>query len=227
MAHYAVRIGRVPGIYADWSACAAQVTGFAGAQFKKFASREEARAFLAGANFLGRRAAAKPKPKYRGQPAFDPATPLPGLTIYTDGSCSDNGSVKARAGAGVYFGFQDPRNLAEPVPLALYPQSSNAGELYAALRALQIVNGHPDPIHIISDSNYVVEGMRSWVAKWKSNGKWDKPDLPNKRLWHELDALERAQVHRVRFLWVKGHASCAGNVAADALADRGRQKHVD
>jgi ribonuclease HI len=224
-AHYAVRVGRVPGIYSDWSACSAQVTGFAGAQFKKFASREAARAFLAGANFPSRQAAAKPK--YR-RPVPEPAdTALPGLTIYTDGSCSDNGSVKARAGAGVYFGPDDPRNLAEPVPLALYPQSSNAGELYAAVLALRTVNGYAEQINLVTDSNYVVEGMRSWVGKWKINGKWDKPSLPNTRLWHELDALEKAQVHRVRFLWVKGHANCTGNAAADALADKGRRKHLD
>jgi ribonuclease HI len=234
--HYAVRVGRVPGIYPDWTQCQAQVTGFKGAQFKKFATREEADIFMApgglplvsGAWTKAKHKHPKPKEsKHKVPSMFDPTVNLPGLTIFTDGSCSGNGTVKARAGAGVYFGLDDPCNLAEPVPLERYAQTSNAGELYAAVRALQVVNGHPDKIYIVSDSTYLVEGMRTRVPKWKTNGKWEQDDLPNRALWHELDALEAAQVQRVSFLWVKGHASCTGNKAADDLADKGRRKHLD
>lgn len=43
---YAVRKGRTPGIYSSWDECKAQVTGFKGAEYKKFASKEEADSFI-------------------------------------------------------------------------------------------------------------------------------------------------------------------------------------
>jgi ribonuclease HI len=262
--YYAVRAGRVPGIYPDWPSCEAQVTGFKGAKFKKFATREEADIFMAivppisgkrktvtpgklkaakkqlpdfsrvpaDPSILYRKedkAPAKPAKRIKSGPSvFDPAAALPGLTIYTDGSCSRNGTVKARAGAGVYFGPDDPRNLAEPVPLERYAQTSNAGELYAAVRALQVTQGLPEAVTIVSDSSYLVENMRDSLDHWKISGKWDSPEkLPNMALWHELDALVTAHTPGVRFMWVKGHASCAGNIAADAAAKKGRLKHLD
>lgn len=226
MNYYAVRVGRTPGIYRDWPACQAQVTGFKGAAYKKFATEEEARFFIDPGPQEWPKKRKPPRPKTG--PAFDPTTALPGLTVFVDGSCTGMGTVKARAGIGVYFGPDDPRNLAEPLPLARYTQTNNAAELYAAVRALQITAGAPDPINVVSDSDYVVLGMSGRVAKWKLNGKWASPEkLPNLRLWHELDALAAAHAPGVKFLWVKGHASCKGNCAADKLAEKGRLRHLD
>jgi ribonuclease HI len=232
--YYAVRVGRVPGIYPDWPSCQAQVNGFPGAQFKKFATREEASFFMTPGSlprvpptWAKGRPKAPAKPPKTG-PVFDASLALPGLTIYTDGSCTGQGTPKARAGAGVYFGPDDPRNLAEPVPLHQYAQTSNSAELYAAVRALQVTKGHPGRINIVSDSRYVTKGMSTWVAGWKAAAKWHNPALlPNFALWHELDALAAAHTPGVQFLWVKGHRSCQGNLAADALASKGREKHPD
>ena len=44
--YYAVRKGRVPGIYRTWSECQKQVTGYPGAVFKGFVTEEEAQSFL-------------------------------------------------------------------------------------------------------------------------------------------------------------------------------------
>jgi ribonuclease HI len=229
--HYAVRVGRVPGIYPDWPSCQAQVTGFPGAQFKKFATEGEADAFLhrgvSGLRAKSTKPAKRQRPPKSG-PVFDPIAALPGLTVYTDGSCTNQGTPKARAGAGVYFGPDDPRNLAEPLPLHQYAQTSNAAELYAAVRALQVTNGYNGRVHVVSDSRYVTKGMSTWVAGWKAGQKWHDPaQLPNFALWHELDALAAAHAPGVDFLWVKGHCSCQGNICADALASKGREKHVD
>ena len=46
MNYYAVRVGKKPGIYSTWESCRAQVHGFAGAQFKKFTTEEEAKAYM-------------------------------------------------------------------------------------------------------------------------------------------------------------------------------------
>ncbi|KAF0294368.1 Ribonuclease H1 [Amphibalanus amphitrite] len=48
MPFYAVRRGFQPGVYLTWEECQAQVNGFKGAQFKKFATQEEAEAFKMG-----------------------------------------------------------------------------------------------------------------------------------------------------------------------------------
>lgn len=233
--YYAVRIGRTPGVYCDWSACSAQVHGFSGARYKKFASLEAALRFVQNSG------AAVPvvppsrphlllKPHRQQQqqqrperckkiPKFDPSAVLPGVTVFTDGSCANNGATNARAGAGVYFGPDDPRNLAKAVPLECYAQTSTAAELYAALCALQVLRGHPEVINIVSDSTHLVEGITNWMSQWKASGRWIKPGaIANQRLWHDLDAAVVAHTPGVRFFWVKGHATCEQNKRADELA---------
>ena len=44
--YYAIRKGKVPGIYETWDDCKAQTHGFPGAVFKSFSTREEAQAFM-------------------------------------------------------------------------------------------------------------------------------------------------------------------------------------
>ena len=46
MKFYAVRIGRVPGIYKTWPDCLKQIYKYPGAAYKKFESESEAQAFL-------------------------------------------------------------------------------------------------------------------------------------------------------------------------------------
>ena len=46
MKYYAVRKGRVPGIYYSWDECRAQVDKFSGAEFKSFHSEKEAELYL-------------------------------------------------------------------------------------------------------------------------------------------------------------------------------------
>ena len=45
---YAVKRGRIPGIYTSWPTCNEQVKGFTGCKFKGFQTREEAEAYLEG-----------------------------------------------------------------------------------------------------------------------------------------------------------------------------------
>ncbi|XP_076441445.1 ribonuclease H1-like [Babylonia areolata] len=46
--YYAVRSGRVPGVYKDWPTCQAQVKSYPNARFKKFATEAEAKIFVRG-----------------------------------------------------------------------------------------------------------------------------------------------------------------------------------
>lgn len=44
--YYAVKSGRIPGIYKSWDDCKKQTDGFSSAIYKSFKTKEEAEAFL-------------------------------------------------------------------------------------------------------------------------------------------------------------------------------------
>ena len=59
------------------------------------------------------------------------------INVYTDGACSNNGKPYARAGYGVYFGKDDPRNVSETFN---GPQTNNAAELLAIIKAFVLIS---------------------------------------------------------------------------------------
>jgi ribonuclease HI len=74
-------------------------------------------------------------------------------------------------------------------------------------------------VRYVSDSEYLVKGMREWVEGWIERG-WKRKGgaLENVELWQKL--VEAARAHRVSWEWVRGHADHAKNEYADALAVR-------
>jgi ribonuclease HI len=93
-------------------------------------------------------------------------------------------------------------------------------ELTAVIRALESLT-RPCEVLVYTDSQYVKNGIESWIHGWKRNG-WktaDRKPVKNAELWRELDEL--ASRHDVRWHWVRGHADHPGNERADALANRG------
>jgi ribonuclease HI len=76
-------------------------------------------------------------------------------------------------------------------------------------------------VAIYTDSEYVRNGITTWIPGWKKRG-WttaDKKPVKNAELWRRLDQLR--EQHDVQWHWVKGHAGDPGNERADALANRG------
>jgi ribonuclease HI len=97
--------------------------------------------------------------------------------------------------------------------------TNNRMELTAAVRGLEALN-EPCDVAVVTDSQYVKNGITSWIHNWKRNG-WrtsTKTTVVNRDLWEELDA--QASKHRVRWSWTKGHASHEDNNRADELATR-------
>jgi len=134
--------------------------------------------------------------------------------IYTDGACKGNPGPGGW-GALLMFGPKE-RELFGGEPLT----TNNRMELTAVIRALEALN-RPCAIELYTDSQYVKQGIESWIHGWKRNG-WrtsDRKPVKNAELWRELDAL--AAQHTIRWHWVKGHADTEGNNRADALANRG------
>jgi ribonuclease HI len=93
-------------------------------------------------------------------------------------------------------------------------------EMTAVIEALASLKRTCD-IVLYTDSEYVKNGITTWIHGWKARG-WKtaaKQPVKNADLWQRMDAL--SQLHKVEWRWVKGHAGDPGNERADALANRG------
>jgi len=91
-------------------------------------------------------------------------------------------------------------------------------ELVAAINALKMLK-EPCEVDLYSDSAYLVNGfLQNWVEKWKKNG-WktsNKEEVKNMELWQELDRL--SNIHKIRWIKVKGHSDNEYNNRCDKLA---------
>ena len=139
-------------------------------------------------------------------------------TAFTDGSCINNGTLTARAGWAVLVRNAEGVTLEAAGPLndGHHPTNQRA-ELTAAIEALKIIK-KPAVVDLYADSNYVVQGINSWLTKWKANDwrKSDKKPVENVDLWKVLDTL--LGLHSVTAHWIKGHSGHVGNERVDALA---------
>jgi len=98
--------------------------------------------------------------------------------------------------------------------------TNNRMELMAAISALEALDRTTE-ITIVTDSNYVKNGITGWIFGWKKNG-WRnaaKKPVKNAELWQRLD--EANARHQVTWEWVKGHAGHPENERADQLARDG------
>jgi ribonuclease HI len=136
------------------------------------------------------------------------------VTIYTDGACKGN------PGPGGWGALLIAGEREKELYGGEAATTNNRMELTAVIRALESLRKDCD-VELYTDSQYVKQGIESWIHGWKRNG-WktaDRKPVKNAELWRELDAL--AARHRVRWHWVRGHSSDPGNERADALANRG------
>jgi ribonuclease HI len=139
-------------------------------------------------------------------------------TVYTDGSCLNNGKANARAGAGIWYGPADPRNRSVRVPGQ--KQSNQIGELAAVVCTLQDVPPFT-PLLIVTDSEYVKKGLTQWLQKWEDKGF---VGVQNKEWFQAAAFLLRHRSAKTLFRWVKGHNEDVGNQGADLLAGAGANK---
>jgi len=133
------------------------------------------------------------------------------VDIYTDGACSGN---PGPGGWGVLIQLDD-KNI--ELSGGDNETTNNRMELMAAIIALEEIN-KDYKINLYTDSNYVKDGITSWISNWKKNS-WktaNKKDVKNKDLWIRLDAAIKGK--DISWIWVKGHAGNAGNEQADYLA---------
>lgn len=111
-----------------------------------------------------------------------------------------------------------------------WPNSSNnRGELTALLELLKATAPTNEELHVLADSQYVINSVTKWIAGWKANGwrKADKKPVVNVDL---MQAIDKAITGRkVSFEWVRGHSGHPLNEAADdkaRAAATAYQRHV-
>lgn len=136
------------------------------------------------------------------------------VDIFTDGACRGNPGPGGW-GALLRFGAHEKQLYGGDAHT-----TNNRMELLAAIEALAALT-EPCKVRLTTDSQYVRQGITSWLAGWKQKN-WrtaNKQPVKNIDLWQRLDA--ETQRHDVSWHWVKGHSGHRENDIADALANRG------
>lgn len=136
------------------------------------------------------------------------------VEIYTDGACKGNPGPGGW-GALLRYGAQEKELCGGEAET-----TNNRMELQAVISALNILK-RPCEIILHTDSQYVKNGISTWIHGWKKNG-WktaDKKPVKNADLWMALDEAQRQ--HKIDWRWVKGHSGHEFNERADQLANRG------
>jgi ribonuclease HI len=134
------------------------------------------------------------------------ATPV--ITIYTDGSALGN---PGKGGYGVVL-ISGPHRKELSAGFRL--TTNNRMELMAVCVALETLKFEGSDVTIYSDSKYVVDAVsKGWVFSWEQKRFKDKK---NPDLWMRFLNIYRR--HKVRFVWVKGHAETVENNRCDTLA---------
>lgn len=139
------------------------------------------------------------------------ATPVNAVEMFTDGSCLGN---PGPGGWGVVLRWNGTE---KELSGSEADTTNNRMELLAAIRGLEALT-RPVTVNLYTDSQYVKNGISSWIHNWKRNG-WKtsaKKPVKNEDLWRLLD--DQIQRHAVTFHWVKGHAGHPENERADDLA---------
>ena len=132
------------------------------------------------------------------------------IKIYTDGSCIGNPGKGGWAAIIIENKKQKIISGSEPYT------TNNRMELIAVIKSLKLVK--KKELSIITDSQYVKNGIEVWIFKWKKNG-WmtaEKKPVKNKDLWLMLEKLSKNK--KVKWEWVKGHSSDKLNNKVDEIA---------
>jgi len=134
------------------------------------------------------------------------------IVVFTDGACRGNPGpggwaalVRTEAGDTMLSG-------AEP------ESTNNRMELMAAIEGVE-AQPENSVIHLTTDSQYVRQGITSWIKGWKRNG-WKtaaRKPVKNQDLWQRLDAAVACR--NVEWFWVKGHSGHPDNEAVDEGAN--------
>ena len=191
MKYYAVKNGRVPGIYNSWAECQKQIHGFKNASYKSFTTRVEAEEFISDKKEI-------PQMEH-------------GLIAYVDGSFNAKKKV---------YGYGAVLIDGQQVIKCLYGHGDNeecissrnvAGEILGALAAVKYAVEHPEYDGVVIYYDYM--GIEKWaIGEWKANKKLTQ-------YYADKMAKYRKQLPIV-FMKVEAHTGDFYNEQADQLAKK-------
>jgi|SRR3990167_5591449 len=134
------------------------------------------------------------------------------VIIHTDGSCWPNPGGPGGWGAVILSdGVRSEHSGSLPPP-----STNNRAELTAAVEALRVLSD-PSEVDLYTDSQYLRNGAAVWSFRWRSKN-WR--GVKNSDLWIAIADL--CEQHRIRWHWVRGHATCPENIRCDYLAEKAR-----
>jgi ribonuclease HI len=137
--------------------------------------------------------------------------------LTTDGACLGNPGRGGWACILRYDGHKKELWGSEP------HTTNNRMELMAAIEGLSALKEGCE-VEVITDSEYLKNGITSWIQGWKRKG-WmtaSKKPVVNQDLWKALD--RQVERHKTTWSWTKGHASHADNNRCDELASRAARR---
>jgi len=134
------------------------------------------------------------------------------VQLITDGACLGN------PGRGGWAAILRSGNQMREIFGFAPHTTNNRMELTAAIEGLRAIK-EPCEVEVITDSEYVKNGITQWIHAWKRKNwlKSDRKPVLNSDLWRELD--EEASRHKTQWTWTRGHALHEDNNRADELAN--------
>ena len=141
------------------------------------------------------------------------------VQLITDGACIGN---PGPGGWACVLRFGDHKREffgSEP------ETTNNRMELTAAIEGLKSIK-EPCDVEVVTDSEYVKNGITKWIHGWKRNGWMTSAKKPvvNRDLWEELE--RQVSAHKTRWTWTKGHADHEDNNRCDELATRAAREQL-
>lgn len=133
------------------------------------------------------------------------------VDIFTDGACQGN------PGPGGWGAILRSKGREKEISGGERYTTNNRMEMKAVIEALKLLR-KPSRVVVHTDSQYVKNGITSWLSKWKRNG-WltsTKQPVKNAELWRTIDAL--CEQHSMDWVWVRGHSGHPENERCDELA---------
>ncbi len=154
---------------------------------------------------------------------------LPVVVVHADESCSGNGQDGPTPGGAA--SLIEVRSRGKIVRRDVYISSpdttNNRMALSGAIATLALLSAKGKRLRVIfvSDSEYLIKGMREWAPVWQHR-EWKRKTGPveNLDLWKALTHV--ACKHEAVWLWVRGHAGDPKNEYANDLAVRAAEQQL-
>lgn len=203
--YYAIKNGKIPGIYTDWETAKLQINQYKGAVYKSFKTKKEAEAFMG----------------HDVHHVINISSPID-ILVYTDGSCKNQ-----IGGYGIVIINKPVTDVRNNIHNEYYgyipnPCTNQIAELYAIYQALLLLEDYKD-LHILikSDSEYSINCLTKFIYKWEKNNyqTLNNETIKNKDLIVTIFNLLKTFDH-LQFEHVYSHCNEYYNEIVDLLAKK-------